>query len=241
MHLSDNDLSMEDSDSDWQDKYAIRRNNSSSGSGRSTHKGYMSRKMISNGAGLHPRGKEKNGAPIEGLSISKRNQPNFDSGEHTPIQASKSASVHFGSYVIDEEPITPERLCSSPSSSNEFQGSIPFSFEIAQLEQSPVGEGSDRRLSLVGILDEVEAGARRAERAMAAERAAMAAQAAALLDSAFQEATSPIVGRAQGGGHLGSGEESDGERARRRPLSDLGNIKVGNLRGNRFLLRVRGS
>ncbi|XP_024371093.1 kinesin-like protein KIN-4A [Physcomitrium patens] len=226
VHLSDNDLSMEDSDSDWQDKYAIRRNNSSSGSGRSTHKGYMSRKMISNGAGLHPRGKEKNGAPIEGLSISKRNQPNFDSGEHTPIQASKSASVHFGSYVIDEEPITPERLCSSPSSSNEFQGSIPFSFEIAQLEQSPVGEGSDRRLSLVGILDEVEAGARRAERAMAAERAAMAAQAAALLDSAFQEATSPIVGRAQGGGHLGSGEESDGERARRRPLSDLGNIKM---------------
>lgn len=224
MHLSDNDVSMEDSDSDWQDKYAGRGNNS--GSGRITHKSFLTpRKIKGNSGVLTPKAREKTREPAEGLPISKRNHPLFDTSEHTLIHVSKSAIGQSERCSNPEEPFTPERTTSSFSPLNDFEGSIPSSYEIAQLEQSPGGEGGDRRLSLVGILDEVEAGARRAERAMAAERAAMAAQAAALLDSAFQEA-SPIRERA---GHLGSGEESEGERIRRRPLSDLGNIKVSEL------------
>lgn len=227
MHLSDNDLSMEDSDSDWHDKYAGRRNNSCSGSGRSTHESFLARKLKGNSSGLHPKVKEKTPDVVEALPIRTMNQPLFDGSEYTPIQVSKSGVGQSEMCDNHEEPVTPEKATASSSiSPTDFQGSIPFSFETAQLEQSPGGGGGDRRLSLVGILDEVEAGARRAERAMAAERAAMAAQAAALLDSAFQEGTSPIRERA---GHLGSGEESDGERIRRRPLSDLGNIKVSDL------------
>jgi hypothetical protein len=194
------------------------------GSGRNAHKSFLARKLKGNSSGLHPKVKEKTPELVQGLSISKRNQPLFDGSEYTPIQVSESAVGQSEMRANNEEPVTPEKpTASSSSSSYDFQGSIPFSFEIAQPEQSPGVEGGDRRLSLVGILDEVEAGARRAERAMAAERAAMAAEAAALLDSAFQEVTSPIRERA---GHLGSGEESEGERIRRRPLSDLGNIKV---------------
>lgn len=208
VHLSDNDVSMEDSDSDWQNKFGIRRTNS--GTGRNTHKSFITpRKMKSSNGLLTPRARDK-------TADSKSNHALFDANEHTPVQVSKSALGQSERCANAEEPFTPER-----QTSNEFQGSIPSSYEIAQLEQSP-GDGGDRRLSLVGILDEVEAGARRAERAMAAERAALAAQAAALLDSAFLEA-SPMRER---GGHLGSGEESEGERIRRRPLSDLGNIKV---------------
>ena len=234
VHLSDNDFSMEDSDSDWQDKYAARRNNS--GSGRSAHKSFLERKLKGNNSGLHPKVKEKTPELVEGLSTPKRNQPLFDGSEHTPIQICKSGVGQSEIRANHEEPVTPEQpTASSSSPPNDFHGSIPYSFKLDQLEQSPsVGEGGDRRLSHVGILDEVEAGARRAERAMAAERAAMAAQAAALLDSAFQEAgATPIRERA---GHLVSGEESEGERIRRRPLSDLGNIKV---RGLSVLLSTR--
>ncbi|KAG0589833.1 hypothetical protein KC19_1G052000 [Ceratodon purpureus] len=224
VHLSDNDLSMEDSDSDWQEKYAGRRNNSGSGSGRNAHKSFLARKLKASSNGLHPKGEEKTPEPVEGLPIPKRNQRLFDGSEHSPMHVSEAVVGQSGLCADHEEPVTPEKpTASSSSSPNDFQGSIPFSFEIAQSEQSPLGEGADRRLSLVGILDEVEAGARRAERAMAVERAAMAAQAAALLDSAFQEGASPMRDR---GGHLGSGEESEGERIRRRPLSDLGNIKM---------------
>jgi hypothetical protein len=87
---------------------------------------------------------------------------------------------------------------------------------------SPIWEEGEHR-SHVGILDEVEAGARRAERAMVS-------QAASLLETACKDVMTNGDER-QGGLQeeelLVPGEE-DGEKvqARRRPLADVGNIKV---------------
>ncbi|CAK9197574.1 unnamed protein product [Sphagnum troendelagicum] len=87
---------------------------------------------------------------------------------------------------------------------------------------SPIWEEGEHR-SHVGILDEVEAGARRAERAMVS-------QAASLLETACKDVMRNGDER-QGGlqeeEQLVPGEE-DGEKvqARRRPLADVGNIKL---------------
>jgi len=88
------------------------------------------------------------------------------------------------------------------------------------IEISPIWEEGEHR-SHVGILDEVEAGARRAERAMVS-------QAASLLETACKDVMKNGDER-QGG--LQEDEQlvpsEDGEKVQaRRPLADVGNIKV---------------
>ncbi len=80
---------------------------------------------------------------------------------------------------------------------------------------SPIWEEGEHR-SHVGILDEVEAGARRAERAMVA-------QAAALLETACKEVMMNIDERQQ---QEDLAPEGGRKLHPRRPLSDLGNIQV---------------
>ena len=276
LHLSDDEVNNEDSDSDWQEKYAARKNNNSvTAAGRAAHRSMLDRKSKGTTGGTLGKAKSKSEeshnqdssikdshimalpsfrrglVPITGVteppphtqhpsSLTPRQccSCNQSSGCKTKKCECKAGGGHCGALCSckaercanREELAAPESEVTDASSSSpgeEFQGSIPASFEIAQSETSPVRDGTERRLSLVGILDEVEAGARRAERAMAAERAAMAAEAAALLDNAWKEGTSPV--RESGhhcAGNLGSGEESEiEERVRRRPLSDLGNIK----------------
>ncbi len=89
--------------------------------------------------------------------------------------------------------------------------------DVVPFESSPpMRQGAERRLSLVGILDEVEAGARRAERAMVA-------QAAALLETACKEVMMNIDERQQ---QEDLAPEGGRKLHPRRPLSDLGNIQV---------------
>jgi hypothetical protein len=89
--------------------------------------------------------------------------------------------------------------------------------DVVPFERSPpMRQGVERRLSLVGILDEVEAGARRAERAMVA-------QAAALLETACKEVIMNIDERQQ---QEDLAPEGGPKLHPRRPLSDLGNIQV---------------
>jgi hypothetical protein len=89
--------------------------------------------------------------------------------------------------------------------------------DVVPFESSPpMRQGAERRLSLVGILDEVEAGARRAERAMVA-------QAAALLETACKEVIMNIDERQQ---QEDLAPEGGRKLHPRRPLSDLGNIQV---------------
>jgi hypothetical protein len=80
---------------------------------------------------------------------------------------------------------------------------------------SPIWEEGEHR-SHVGILDEVEAGARRAERAMVA-------QAAALLETACKEVIVNIDERQQ---QEDLAPEGGSKLHPRRPLSELGNVQV---------------
>ncbi len=89
--------------------------------------------------------------------------------------------------------------------------------DVVPFESSPpMRQGAERRLSLVGILDEVEAGARRAERAMVA-------QAAALLETACKEVIMNSDERQQ---QEDLAREGGPKLHPRLPLSDLGNIQV---------------
>lgn len=269
-------MNNEDSDSDWQDKYAARKNNNSvTAASWAAHRSMLDRTSKGATGGSMNKAKPKSEETQNQDSSIKDSHimalPSFRRGlvpiplstelpTHAQLPSSltprqccscnqssgcqtkkcecKAGGGHCGALCSckaercanREDPAAPESEVTDASSSSpgeEFQGSIPASFEIAQSESSPVRDGTEKRLSLVGILDEVEAGARRAERAMAAERAAMAAEAAALLDNAWKEGTSPVRESGHhGAGNLGSGEESEiEERVRRRPLSDLGNIK----------------
>lgn len=268
MDLSDKELSNEDSDSDWHEKYSARKNTSIAGGARGARNNLIHRNFSGSSGGVNKKLTERNSFQdnhVQALASSRTRQvPVSENDDSIPAQPLNSTTAQCCSCSQSSgcktkkcgckamgglcgnlcgcnsercanrgEPVSPagsNHTTSSPE--NEFQAQIPTTFDSALMEQSPAREGGERRLSFVGILGEVEAGARRAERAMAVERAAMAAQAAALLDNAWKEGGSPLRENPFGEGHLGSGEDSEQEvekRIPRRPLSDLGNTKVCNL------------
>ncbi|CAK9197643.1 unnamed protein product [Sphagnum troendelagicum] len=240
---SDLELSEGESDEDWLDVQRMRAARKiragTSGAQEAAHKPLVKRKL----SGSSSDGEGASKKPLRDMDSFARNQA-ADNTQLTEQQPTASLNGQCCSCSQSSSCKTkkcackaagalcgPECRCKLERCANrggesmmmpDAAGALGSSQGDVAIGISPIWEEGEHR-SHVGILDEVEAGARRAERAMVS-------QAASLLETACKDVMKNGDER-QGGlqeeEQLVPGEE-DGEKvqARRRPLADVGNIKL---------------
>ncbi|CAM6035512.1 unnamed protein product [Sphagnum compactum] len=239
---SDLELSEGESDEDWLDVQRMRAarkiRSGTSGAQEAAHKPLVKRKL----SGSSSDGEGASKKPLRDVDSFARNQAadNTQLTEQQPIASlngqccscSQSSSCKTKKCACKAAGALcgPECRCKLERCANRGGESMMMPDAAAALGSSqgdvaigiaPIWEEGEHR-SHVGILDEVEAGARRAERAMVS-------QAASLLETACKDVMKNGDER-QGGlqeeEQLVPGEE-DGEKVQaRRPLADVGNIKL---------------
>jgi hypothetical protein len=240
---SDLELSEGESDEDWLDVQRMRAARKiragTSGAQEAAHKPLVKRKL----SGSSSDGEGASKKPLRDMDSFARNQA-ADNTQLTEQQPTASLNGQCCSCSQSSSCKTkkcackaagalcgPECRCKLERCANrggesmmmpDAAGALGSSQGDVAIGISPIWEEGEHR-SHVGILDEVEAGARRAERAMVF-------QAASLLETACKDVMKNGDERQEGlqeEEQLVPGEE-DGEKvqARRRPLADVGNIKL---------------